>query len=105
MGGVGRRSVAEWAGGVVQQPWLAARLAERSRRILFAAPTALPQVALTFDDAPHEELTPALLDVLDRHAATATFFCLGERAAERPELVRQLVRRGHEVGNHLWEDR
>ena len=100
-----RRSPAEWAGGVVQHPWLAAQLAARSRRVLFAAPTPRPQVALTFDDAPHEELTPALLDVLDRHRATATFFCLGSHAAARPELVEELVRRGHEVGNHLWEDR
>lgn len=97
--------MAEWAGGAVQHPWLAARLAQRSRRVLFAAPTALPQVALTFDDAPHAELTAALLDVLDRHGATATFFCLGARAAERPDLVGEVVRRGHEVGNHLWADR
>jgi peptidoglycan-N-acetylglucosamine deacetylase len=97
--------VAEWVGGAVQQSWLAAALAGRSRRVLFAAPTALPQVALTFDDAPHGELTPALLDVLDRHGAPATFFCLGARAAERPDLVGELVRRGHEVGNHLWADR
>lgn len=104
-GGMAGRSAAEWIGSMVQHPWLAGRLAQRSRQVLFAAPTALPQVALTFDDAPHEELTPALLDVLDRHGATATFFCLGSRAAERPDLVEELVRRGHEVGNHLWEDR
>lgn len=99
------RSPVEWVGGAVQHPWLAGRLAARSRRVLFAAPTELPHVALTFDDAPHVELTPALLDVLDRHGATATFFCLGSRAAQRPDLVEELVRRGHEVGNHLWEDR
>ena len=99
------KSPGEWLGGAVQHPWLAGRLSARSRRVLFGAPTELPQVALTFDDAPHEELTPALLDVLDRHSATATFFCLGSQAAERPHLVEDLVRRGHEVGNHLWEDR
>ncbi len=95
----------QWVGSVAQHPWLAGRLSERSRRVLFGAPTSLPQVALTFDDAPHAELTPALLDVLDRHSATATFFCLGSRAAEQPQLIEELVRRGHEVANHLWEDR
>lgn len=100
-----RRNAAEWVGGAVQHPWLASRLSARSRRVLFAAPTDRPEVALTFDDAPHPELTPALLDVLGGHDATATFFCLGSLAAERPELVQEVVRRGHEVGNHLWADR
>jgi peptidoglycan/xylan/chitin deacetylase (PgdA/CDA1 family) len=96
---------AEWAGGAVQHPWLAAQVSVRSRRVLFAGPADRPEVALTFDDGPHPELTPALLDVLGGHDATATFFCLGSAVAGRPELVHGVVRRGHEVGNHLWEDR
>lgn len=96
---------ADWVGGAVQHPWLASQVSARSRRVLFAAPTGRPEVALTFDDAPHPQLTPALLDVLGGHDAGATFFCLGSQAAERPELVREVVRRGHEVGNHLWADR
>lgn len=96
---------AEWLGGAVQHPWVAARVSARSRRVLFGASTDRREVALTFDDAPHPELTPALLDVLGGHDATATFFCLGSLAADRPELIAEVVRRGHEVGNHLWEDR
>jgi peptidoglycan/xylan/chitin deacetylase (PgdA/CDA1 family) len=57
------------------------------------------EVWLTIDDGPSDE-TPALLDLLDRHAAKATFFMVGERAAARPELVREVLRRGHELGNH-----
>ncbi|MFT4247559.1 MAG: polysaccharide deacetylase family protein [Pseudomonas sp.] len=57
------------------------------------------QVWLTIDDGPSED-TLALLDLLDRHGARATFFLVGERAARRPELVREIVRRGHGIGNH-----
>lgn len=57
------------------------------------------EVWLTIDDGPTED-TPALLDVLDGHSAKATFFVKGELARERPELIREIVRRGHSVGNH-----
>lgn len=57
------------------------------------------QVWLTIDDGPSGE-TAAILDLLDAHAARATFFLVGERAAQRPELVREIVRRGHGIGNH-----
>jgi len=57
-------------------------------------------VALTFDDGPHPELTPRVLDILDQHGAKATFFCVGERAAAHPAVVREIVRRGHAVENH-----
>ena len=58
-----------------------------------------PQVWLTIDDGPSED-TSALLDLLDRHDARATFFLVGERAARRPDLVCEIVRRGHGIGNH-----
>lgn len=58
-----------------------------------------PEVWLTIDDGPSAE-TPAILDLLDRYQAKATFFMVGERAAARPELVREVLRRGHELGNH-----
>ncbi|MDB6168043.1 MAG: acetyl xylan esterase [Verrucomicrobia bacterium] len=62
--------------------------------------TALPEVWLTIDDGPDPEDTPRILDLLDRHRARATFFLIGERAARTPELVREIVRRGHGVGHH-----
>ncbi len=54
---------------------------------------------LTIDDGPSTQ-TLAMLDLLDQHAAKATFFVVGDRAAAQPELVRAIVRRGHGVGNH-----
>ncbi|WP_448628434.1 polysaccharide deacetylase family protein [Geodermatophilus sp. URMC 64] len=92
-------------GALRQSPLLAAVLARVSRPVLFAVRTTAPRVALTFDDGPHQELTPALAGVLARHGATATFFLLGSHAAREPRLVADLVRAGHEVGNHLWDDR
>ncbi|MGY1809368.1 polysaccharide deacetylase family protein [Blastococcus sp. SYSU D00669] len=92
-------------GAVRQSPLLARLLARTSRRVLFAVPTGQRRVALTFDDGPHARLTPALASVLARHGARATFFALGARAQEHPEVVTALVRAGHEVANHLWEDR
>ena len=88
-----------------QPRWLAAVLARHGGRVLFAVPTSEPVVALTFDDGPHPDLTPALLEVLARHGARATFFLLGERVAALPDLARAVVRQGHEVANHTWADR
>lgn len=59
-----------------------------------------PEVWLTLDDGPDPEDTPAVLDALDAHHARATFFLIGEKAAVHPELVREIIRRGHTVGNH-----
>jgi peptidoglycan-N-acetylglucosamine deacetylase len=57
-------------------------------------------VALTFDDGPHPEGTPAVLDHLARRGAVATFFLVGEQVARRPELARRIVADGHEVAIH-----
>jgi peptidoglycan/xylan/chitin deacetylase (PgdA/CDA1 family) len=57
-------------------------------------------VALTFDDGPDPDVTPHVLEVLDRYDAKASFFCVAQRAARFPDLVREIVRRGHSVENH-----
>jgi peptidoglycan/xylan/chitin deacetylase (PgdA/CDA1 family) len=67
--------------------------------VLTRLPTTAPEVWLTIDDGPSDD-TLALLDLLDRHDAMATFFLVAERAAARPDLVREIVRRGHGIGNH-----
>lgn len=59
-------------------------------------------VYLTFDDGPTPDVTEQVLSCLDRHQAKATFFCLGRRAHQRPDLVAELVARGHSVGNHTY---
>jgi peptidoglycan/xylan/chitin deacetylase (PgdA/CDA1 family) len=65
-----------------------------------AAAAARNEVSLNFDDGPDPEVTPRVLDLLDRHQARASFFCIGEKAAAFPELVREIARRGHSVENH-----
>ena len=59
-----------------------------------------PLVSLTFDDGPDPEVTPKVLDLLDAAGARASFFCIGRRAEQLPDLVREIVRRGHRVENH-----
>ena len=61
------------------------------------------EIAITFDDGPHPEYTPKVLDVLLRYNAKATFFMLGIMAEKYPDLVNQVVEAGHEVGNHSWD--
>jgi peptidoglycan/xylan/chitin deacetylase (PgdA/CDA1 family) len=58
------------------------------------------EIALTFDDGPDPAATPRVLDLLDRHQAKATFFCVGVKAAAYAELAQEIVRRGHRVENH-----
>jgi peptidoglycan/xylan/chitin deacetylase (PgdA/CDA1 family) len=60
------------------------------------------RVALTFDDGPDPEVTPAVLDSLARHEASATFFSIGRSLEQHPQLARRLVAEGHELGNHSW---
>jgi peptidoglycan/xylan/chitin deacetylase (PgdA/CDA1 family) len=64
----------------------------------------LPQpgraVALSFDDGPDPAVTPRVLDQLAAAGATATFFCIGERALRHKALVRRIVAEGHAVENH-----
>ena len=66
---------------------------------------AAREIALTIDDGPDPEVTPRVLDLLDRHGACATFFCIGERARAYPALVEAIVARGHEVANHSQRHR
>jgi peptidoglycan-N-acetylglucosamine deacetylase len=62
--------------------------------------TAEPGLLLTFDDGPHPSTTPALLDLLDEHGVKAVFFLIGQQVQQWPELGREILRRGHTVGNH-----
>ena len=57
-------------------------------------------MAITFDDGPNPTVTPRVLELLDRHNVTATFFLIGQRVRAFPGLAREIVERGHAIGNH-----
>ena len=58
------------------------------------------RIFLTFDDGPVPEVTPWVLDVLDRYGVKATFFMVGQNVERHPELLEEVRKRGHGVGNH-----
>jgi cellulose synthase/poly-beta-1,6-N-acetylglucosamine synthase-like glycosyltransferase/peptidoglycan/xylan/chitin deacetylase (PgdA/CDA1 family)/spore germination protein YaaH len=59
-------------------------------------------IALTFDDGPDPNWTPAILDILKQEKVPATFFIIGKNGQAYPELMRRLVNEGHEIGNHTY---
>jgi peptidoglycan/xylan/chitin deacetylase (PgdA/CDA1 family) len=61
-----------------------------------------PYIALTFDDGPNATLTPKLLDMLAARHLKATFFVVGQNAADYPEILKRAVKEGHEIANHSW---
>ncbi|MGI6621477.1 MAG: polysaccharide deacetylase family protein [Bacillota bacterium] len=61
------------------------------------------RICLTFNDGPDPATTPAILDVLDEYGIKATFFVIGKKAREYPELVKQMADRGHVIGVHGYE--
>ncbi len=92
---------AAWCG-----PGLAVHVPPVARAL--GVPLALERgegVALTFDDGPHPEGTPAILAVLREHRVKATFFLVGEQVARYPELAAQIVREGHEPAVHGFRHR
>jgi peptidoglycan/xylan/chitin deacetylase (PgdA/CDA1 family) len=70
--------------------------------VITAVATDKPVLALTFDDGPHHEYTPALLEILAKYRARGTFFMIGELAAQHPDVVRAAAQAGHAVANHSW---
>lgn len=75
---------------------------DRVPGLLRRGPAATKRVALTFDDGP-DDMTLRYLDVLDDLGVPGTFFVLGEHAHEHPELIREYVRRGHQVAGHGYD--
>ena len=74
---------------------------------VLANPTAggAPVVAITFDDGPHPEGTPRMLEILAQAGESATFFVIGEQVERRPELVRRMIAEGHGVALHGYRHR
>ena len=59
-------------------------------------------VYLTFDDGPIPEVTPQVLEILDRYKVKATFFMVGENIDKHPEVFEQVIQAGHSIGNHTY---
>lgn len=81
----------------------AARLPPLGRFLCLRGPAKSGCVALTFDDGPNPEHTPAVLETLARHGANATFFVLGQQVERHPELFDRIRDAGHEIGNHGYD--
>jgi len=84
--------------------WLINRLPGSYPEVTYYFPTDARVIALTIDDGPDPVATPALLEVLEKHNARATFFLISDRMEQHPELVNSIVAGGHELGNHMTED-
>lgn len=81
---------------------LPADVAQRDAATVMAIRTPSPVVAMTFDDGPHPRLTPVLLDMLKARGLRASFYLIGNRVVNWPDLVRRIADEGHEIGNHSW---
>ena len=64
------------------------------------AAAARGEIAITIDDGPDPEVTPQVLAILREHGASATFFCIGERALAQPQLCKDIVAAGNDIENH-----
>jgi len=71
--------------------------------VITSGPSDARGVALTFDDGPDPRSTPQVLDMLDEVGAKATFFVIGRKVADHPELAREICERGHAIGIHSYE--
>ncbi len=85
--------------------WLIARLRKKSPAVLYSIETDKKVVALTIDDGPDSCGSPRILDVLKKYDAHATFFLISSHIAGNEEYVERMVAEGHELGNHLTEDK
>ena len=61
------------------------------------------EIAITFDDGPHPEITPKLISLLNKNNVNATFFCIGEKAYDYHEITANIFNSGHIVGNHSFK--
>lgn len=71
-------------------------------QLIWDSPQPNPTIYLTFDDGPHPDITPEVLDLLDRYHAKGTFFCVGENIDKYPETFKILQDRRHGIGSHTY---
>ncbi|HEU0111476.1 MAG TPA: polysaccharide deacetylase family protein [Flavisolibacter sp.] len=83
----------------IKTPWIAKFF---FANYLWNIKTKEKEIYLTFDDGPHPDVTPWVLEQLKNYQAKATFFCVGNNVEKYPDLYRQLVAEGHTTGNHTF---
>lgn len=71
-----------------------------SKSLIWKIPTLQKKIYLTFDDGPISGLTTDILHILGEYKAQATFFCVGENAERHPQILDQITKQGHLLGNH-----
>jgi peptidoglycan/xylan/chitin deacetylase (PgdA/CDA1 family) len=84
---------------LVKTPWLLRKLYPGCT---WQIPTREKVIYLTFDDGPHPDITPYVLDTLKQYQAKATFFCIGKNVVAHPDIYRRLLEEGHRTGNHTF---
>jgi peptidoglycan-N-acetylglucosamine deacetylase len=103
-----------WLGGLALNHFVISALgtvprsSALGRNLVRLPPRALEhgdEIALSFDDGPDPEVTPRVLDLLETYGAKASFFLIGDNAVRFPELVREIVHRGHLIENHTQRHR
>ncbi len=86
---------------LITSPWWMRLLF--SRGLTWHWPVKDQRLFLTFDDGPDPEITPWVLEQLDRYGFKATFFLIGEMIEQNPQLVELILARGHSIGNHTYD--
>lgn len=70
--------------------------------LLWQKPAGEHKMYLTFDDGPHPDITPKVMEILAEFQARATFFCVGENVKRYPDVYQQISKQGHKTGNHTY---
>ncbi len=87
----------------INSPWMTRIETGRTPiNVLKHGPSDRPKLALTFDDGPHGKVTYELLKLLKREQVNATFFVVGQMTQTRHQMIKQMVREGHEIANHSF---
>tara|TARA_B100001146_G_C16164481_1_gene427229 strand:- start:581 stop:1228 length:648 start_codon:yes stop_codon:yes gene_type:complete len=83
---------------ILKYPWILKKLYPKRLSRVAAEKTLF----LSFDDGPIPEVTPWVLEQLDKYSAKATFFCIGDNIRKHPEIFKKIKDKGHAVGNHTF---
>ena len=84
---------------LIRTPWWLRKLYPR---VTWHLPGVEKVIYISFDDGPHPEITPFVLDELKKYGAKASFFCLGKNILHNREVYKRIIDEGHTIGNHSF---